>query len=448
MKLAKFTFTITLSLISISAFAELNIPRVINFQSVLRDDAGNLIATDTTSLEFRILDADGTQLYFESQAEVPVTRGAVNAMIGEGNIPGTSTPTGGIPLNALDPTTGEKLLQYRIGSGEPVDPIELSLIPYAFWSEKSLGVVNNSIGSDQIRNGSIKLEDLEAGTISFNDVSGMIGVTQIPPSIARHSEITNHETSPTAHQASSIIVQGPLPRLPAAVNNVQNALTEFASLLSNEISQRQTTRDTFTESLRTLTTNLSNEAATRAGADSVLTTDINSRVNKNGDVMSGNLNFDDAACSPVDGTPTCLVDGVDVSHLQERVIALGGRVTNLSQLQGMVSEIQVPQSMRPLALATLDTMDRLAVTYTPNSRMNISHVTRDEYHTCALTPATPEGGMILTYFFQIAPEDTHYIVNPVSIGTPGIHASVISKSNDRFVICAPSPRIDVAVFKP
>ncbi|QQR81474.1 MAG: hypothetical protein IPJ69_04975 [Deltaproteobacteria bacterium] len=246
MKLPKITLIFTLSLISMSAFADLNIPRVLNFQSVLRDDAGNLLPDTTTALEFRILDADGTQLYFETQAEVPVTRGAVNAMIGEGDIPGTNTPTGGIPLNALDPTTGEKLLQYRIGNNESVDPIEFGLVPYAFWSEKSLGVVNNAIGSDQIRNGSIKLEDLEPGAISFGDVGGMISITQIPVSIARLSAVTGHVNDTTgAHRASAISTAGPFgvtlgtPTEPPIVTpTVEEVLKRLDSRVVSESAQR------------------------------------------------------------------------------------------------------------------------------------------------------------------------------------------------------------------
>lgn len=376
MKLTKLTLILTLSLISTSVFAELNIPRVINFQSVLRDDAGNLLPDTTTALEFRILDADGTQLYFETQAEVPVTRGAVNAMIGEGDFPGTNTPTGGIPLNALDPTTGEKLLQYRIGNNESVDPIEFGLVPYAFWSEKSLSVVNDAIGSAQIKNGSIKLEDLEPGTISFGDVGGMVGVAQIPVSIARYSDLTSHINNPTsAHRASAIVVDGLLSRIPATINNVQGVLVELARLLNDEISQRQTLDTNFANHISAGNSsahsfsNISGTISNAQIADGAVTASklangavstsslangsitgqkldyttgpsaIDDRyVNVDGDTMTNTLNMGGHNITNAGNFITNT--GVNLNNHEERLIALGGRADSLRTVLTTAGNIQ------------------------------------------------------------------------------------------------------------
>ncbi|QQR79619.1 MAG: hypothetical protein IPJ69_09700 [Deltaproteobacteria bacterium] len=125
-------------------------------------------------------------------------------MIGEGDIPGSDAATGGIPLNALDPSHGEKFVQYQIGTNQPVDPISIGSIPYAMWAEKSFGVVNDAIGSDEIKNGTIKAEDLEAGSVKFSDIGGLIGNTQLPVDVVHLSELEAHKNDPRAHRSEQI----------------------------------------------------------------------------------------------------------------------------------------------------------------------------------------------------------------------------------------------------
>ncbi len=49
------------------SFADSSVPHFVNFQSVLRDDNGNLVTANSIDLEFEILDQDGDQLYYEQQ---------------------------------------------------------------------------------------------------------------------------------------------------------------------------------------------------------------------------------------------------------------------------------------------------------------------------------------------------------------------------------------------
>ena len=186
-----------------SAFADNSVPHTINFQSVLRDDGGNLIPDGTITLNFKILDVDGTQLYQETQTG-EVVRGAVNVMIGEGDIPGSDAATGGIPMNALDPSHGEKFVQYQIGTNQPIDPISIGSIPYAMWAEKSFGVVNEGVTTESIKNGTIKAEDLEPGSVQFSDIGGLIGARQLPVDVVHLSELTAHKDASVAHRADQI----------------------------------------------------------------------------------------------------------------------------------------------------------------------------------------------------------------------------------------------------
>lgn len=88
------------------------VPHYVNFQSVLRDDSGNLIEDGFMDLQVKVLDQDKDVVYEETQPGVQVVRGAINIMIGEGVVPGSSPsiPTGGLPVAELDPGKGSHFL--------------------------------------------------------------------------------------------------------------------------------------------------------------------------------------------------------------------------------------------------------------------------------------------------------------------------------------------------
>lgn len=230
---------------------EAAVPHYLNFQSVLRDDGGNLITDSFIDLEFKILDQDGQEIYHEVQPGVQVVRSAVNVMIGEGVDPNsTSVPKGGLPPSVLDPTNGQKFLQMKIGDNLPSDPMEFGMVPYAAWAEKALGVLNDSIGSEQIKDGSIKVQDL-APELTFGDINGTASDGQIPSTIATDSELNAHINSTTAHPASAITVTGSFNF--TSTPTAQALLTGLDGGLANEIANRQLDRTNLQNQISNIT---------------------------------------------------------------------------------------------------------------------------------------------------------------------------------------------------
>ncbi|QQR81667.1 MAG: hypothetical protein IPJ69_06060 [Deltaproteobacteria bacterium] len=222
-------------LINTQAHAE-SVPHVINFQSVLRDDNGNLIPDGPIDLNFKILDNEGHQVYLESQPSVQVIRGAINVMIGDGIVSGTQST--GIPIQALDPTAGERFLQYQIGSNQPVDPISFGSLPYAVWSEKALSVSEDTIGSEEVKNGSLKAEDLEAGTLQFSDLNGLIANNQLPADILHLRDLTAHKSESHAHLAGAIDLAPGTSLASGPATTVQEAVHVIDDRLRSEVVDR------------------------------------------------------------------------------------------------------------------------------------------------------------------------------------------------------------------
>lgn len=202
------------------------VPHLMNLQSLIYDSDGNLSKSDTVDLAIRILDEKNNVIFSENQNAVPVVNGAVNISVGSNEA---------LSLDALDPATGQKFLDISVGGESPFDLMPLVAVPYALWAEKALTVANDSIGSEQIKNGSIKIEDLEDG-ISFSDLKGQASDGQIPSSIATTTQLNAHINSTTAHQASAIVVSSNFSNFVAS--NVLEALQKIDAKLAEEIVNR------------------------------------------------------------------------------------------------------------------------------------------------------------------------------------------------------------------
>lgn len=204
-------------LIPLSVYAASEVPPYINFQSVLRDDGGNVITDNFLDIEIKILDQDGDQLYYELQPGVQVVRGAINVMIGEGVVPGSSpsAPTGGVPPDDLDPSSGSKFLQVQFGSNQPSEPMELGSVPYAVYAERALGLAPNILTADvpdvfvteeELAAAIAPLDptpsdDLTTATIFGGDVSGPYNDLQLGSGVVDSNEIATGavETSEIAN---------------------------------------------------------------------------------------------------------------------------------------------------------------------------------------------------------------------------------------------------------
>src|SRR3990167_5009023 len=181
-----------------AALPDPGVPHTINLQSMVYDSEGKATTNESGDMTIRIVDADNNVLFSEAQNGVTVVKGAINVNIGESS--------GGVPLDILDPSTGIKLIDIEIAGQSPFELMPLGALPYAMWAEKSLTVANDSIGSEQIKNGSIKAEDIDP--LDFSAIQGIAGEGQIPTSMATDAELTAHASSTAAHPASAIVVSG------------------------------------------------------------------------------------------------------------------------------------------------------------------------------------------------------------------------------------------------
>jgi len=242
------------------AVAVAQVPKYVNFQSVLRDDSGNLVEDGFVDLTFKILDQDGDELYAEIQPGVQVVRSAINVMIGEGVTPGSSpsAPTGGIPVDTLDPNQGSHFLQIQFGPNLPSDPMELGSVPYAMYAEKALGLAPNILAGD------------------------------VPDVFVTEGElaaaIQAHENDTTAHPASSITVAGPFTSITGStVEQVLQSIDSDISTINSTISNINNIPGILNDGKIASTiardsevsSAVSTEASTRASGDSALQTQIN-----------------------------------------------------------------------------------------------------------------------------------------------------------------------------
>lgn len=200
------TIIITTLLLALPSWlgAQTKLPQYLNFQSVLFNDNGEIVTETFIDLEFYISNQEGTDLYSERQQQVQVVSGAVNVLIGEGIAPNGSA-TGGLPSEVFDPLTGPKFVKFRVGSNLVSDPMELVTVPYSFYAQEALTVPDDSIEGQKIKEGTIELKHLK-DPIQFTSITGLIGDSQIPTTVATDEELKAHVEAAQAHKASQILV--------------------------------------------------------------------------------------------------------------------------------------------------------------------------------------------------------------------------------------------------
>lgn len=136
-----FKFVVFLLLMAAPLFAQTpQVPRLINFQSVLTDPAGNPLLSGLYTVYFRILGPEGEELYQESQS-LETEAGAVSTMVGaQGNL---------LP-EIFDPNRPHFLGVQIEGQG-PEKQMEIATVPYSFYAERALGVAPQSITAEAIQ---------------------------------------------------------------------------------------------------------------------------------------------------------------------------------------------------------------------------------------------------------------------------------------------------------
>jgi hypothetical protein len=229
------------------------VPELINYQSLLYDDGGNLVPDGEVSIKFRITDIEGDILYEETQT-TNVIGGAVSAMIGNG-LDENGAPTGGIPLSILTPDES-RYLEVEVGDYPPQGAMEIVSVPYAMYAEQAMTVAAGSLKiehfSEQL------LQDLgtelseSGGVTTWDDLGQSDGAS----AVGVQSGFTYSTSSDT---------QGVLQDLDAAISGGDARIDSVEGSIALE------------------TTN-------RVSADQFLQQRIDEKVSKDGDDINGTIN--------------------------------------------------------------------------------------------------------------------------------------------------------------
>jgi len=100
------------------ASVALGVPQYMNYQGVLRDNAGNLV-TGTKAMTFKIFNAatSGTELWTMTSSEVKVNSGLYNVQLG--------------PLGGVDMTSGRRWIEAAVGTDTLSPRLEILAVAYA-----------------------------------------------------------------------------------------------------------------------------------------------------------------------------------------------------------------------------------------------------------------------------------------------------------------------------
>ncbi len=245
----------TLCLFATGAAGAAQVPRLINYQSLVYDDGGLPVADGSSVVTFRITDIAGSVLYEEKQI-VDVVHSVISAMVGNGLDP-NGAPTGGIPLEIFE-SDGGRYLEVMVEGYEPQSPLEIVSVPYAFYAERAVGVADGSIDGKAIAKESITVEHLAQDAMQ-----------DLGDALATDGGVVVWTTLQQISGASGVGVQSGMTYTSA--DNVQTALQDLDTAISHRDSR-----------IDVVEGRLDQEIVDRQAGDA-------ERVSRHGDSMDGNL---------------------------------------------------------------------------------------------------------------------------------------------------------------
>ncbi len=351
-----------------------SVPQVLNFQSMLFDDGGNPIPDGTTPVTFRVTDVAGAVLYEEHQS-LDVVRGAVSAMVGNG-LDANGAPTGGVPLDALQPDEG-RYLEVIADGFTPQASMEIASVPYALYAQKAVGAVDGAITGDAIAAGALRAEHFAKDALK-----------EIGDTLAAGGGVISASGMQSAQGARGMGVESGFAF--SGSTTVQGVLAD----LDRAIGQRATHE-------AAVATALDQERAERQAADQDI---INNSVSSTGDTINGNI----AVCG--DTTINC---GGDLIVNQTNI------AQQIQQTQTMLNETRAYfGGLKVIASGSVN--DDCVMTEGRNAQMG----------TCTLSSGTYE------VRFVTQPSDAQYLVM-VTVQYNGVSpalASVAGKSAASFTV--------------
>ncbi|MFH1830251.1 MAG: hypothetical protein ABH871_05695 [Pseudomonadota bacterium] len=335
------------------------VPNVIGYHSVIFDEGGNPIADGEVNVWFRIIDAAGAVLYEETQS-VTAVGGQVSALIGNG-LTSDSAPTGGVPIDALNPFG--RYLEVEVEGKSPLPAMELASVPYASFAQVALGAGEGAIDGNAIKDKSISFDDLSDDIIDkMAQKLGGAGAN----SIVLKENLDTLYRSPSA--AASIGVSRGLSF--SGANDLQGVLRDLDRAIARREEKIETTDAALTAEVSARASAIAQEASARANADAT-------KVSKSGDTMDGTLHMN--ANITLAGGFT--VDGVDIGNLQASVSAIENPqlLSFTRSIWGTVSPGQgVAEFHGENASATLIQPGKYRITFT--------QALSDEYYAAVVTP--------------------------------------------------------------
>jgi endosialidase-like protein/trimeric autotransporter adhesin len=140
MRRITFLFAIFLCVITLNGYAQ--IPEEFNYQAVLRNSSGELLAGEVVDVEISIINnnASGTVLYTETHTKTTNAYGLVNLVIGTG--------TGTDDFSAIDWAADKRFVGVKVDAGSGLTDLgafQLLSVPYALYANSA-----SNLGSDNI----------------------------------------------------------------------------------------------------------------------------------------------------------------------------------------------------------------------------------------------------------------------------------------------------------
>ncbi len=264
----RYSVVILITLIASLAHAG-SLPPLINFQSVLLDEGGNLLPSGPTTIQFQILDENRAPIYSESQS-VEVVKGATAALIGNG-ADTKGAPTGGIPEDIFA-TGAPRYLQVQVGSHAPEDPMTIVPVPYSQWSATCATVSDGGVKPTSIAKAAVGFEALAPDVVSklADALSKSQGVVTAQ-TLGASGGATQVGVTSKFINSGSATVQGVLQDIDLSVKKGQETDTFLTGKLNQEVTDRG-------NAISDVQGKLAQETATRAATDSAFSqtlSDIN-----------------------------------------------------------------------------------------------------------------------------------------------------------------------------
>lgn len=209
------------------------LPPLIDFQSLLLDEGGNLLPSGTTAIQFQILDENRIPIYTETQS-VDVVKGAASALIGNG-ADAKGITTGGVP-DDIFATGAPRYLQVQVEGHAAEDPMTIVPVPYAQWSQTCATVADGAVTPASIAKAAVGFESLAPDVVGklAAEMSKSQGVVTMQ-SLSSSGGATQVGVDAKLINSGSASVQGALQDIDLAVKKRQEETTFLTEKLNEEV---------------------------------------------------------------------------------------------------------------------------------------------------------------------------------------------------------------------